>query len=85
MFYYAFSHKYSPIIRDVNNHRIGTVYRFTSKRDRDEWVSSTDYAETIDHKTARWYMLDYVASRECCAPSDLKLNTNELVRRYNMV
>ena len=83
MFYYAFQHTYGINMRDEKNHRIGYVLAFSSKRNRDKFVRDEIDAETIDAKTARWHMLDFVATREFCAPSDLELNTRELVRRYN--
>lgn len=83
MYYYAFQHNYGINTRDAKNHRIGYVLAFRSKRDRDKYVKDEIDAEAIDHKTARWHMLDLVAANEFCAPSDIELNTRELLSRYN--
>ena len=85
MFYYAFHHTFGVNMRDGNNHRIGYVLAFSSKRNRDKYVNDEIDAETIDHKTARWYMIDRVAAAESCAPSEVGYTTRELIEHYNAI
>ena len=77
MFFYAFQHTYS-----VNGNRVGYVYAFSSKRNRDKFVEEYTNAVTIRSKAARRHMRDYVAAREFCKPSDLEFDVTELVYRY---
>lgn len=85
MFYYAFQHTSGINMRDERNHRIGYVLAFSNKRNRDKYVNNEIDTETIDHKTARWYMIDRVAAAECCAPSDVAYSTRELIEHYNAI
>lgn len=85
MFYYAFHHTFGVNTRDSHYHRIGYVLAFSSKRNRDNYVIDEIDAEAIDHKTARWYMIDRVAAAEFCAPSDVDYNTRELIAHYNAI
>lgn len=85
MYHYAFHHTYGINMRDEHGRRIGYVLAFSSKRNRDKYVNDEIDAETIDHKTARWYMIDYVAAGEFCASSDIDYNMRELVEHYNAI
>ena len=83
MFFYAFSTLTASTCSTPNGNRIGYVYAFTSKRNRDKFVVKDASAEAINSKTARRHMLDYVAAHEFCKPSDLEFDMTELVYRYN--
>lgn len=62
--FYAFVHKYNPIIRDTQGNRIGHVAIFATKRTRDDFVSEFNKAEAISSKVARRCLIDELLA-EC--------------------
>lgn len=66
MHYYAFYNYYGNNTTDTAGNRIGTLYIFDTKRERDEWNDDEDYRdgnlhrEAISAKEARRMLVDYI-------------------------
>ena len=53
MAYYAISHTYGATTGDENGGHIGTVYRFRTAAQRDEWIKGgSDYLSQRDYREA---------------------------------
>lgn len=96
MHYYAFYNHYGNNTTDTAGNRIGTLYVFDTKRERDEWNDDEDYRdgnlhrEAISAKEARRMLVDYIygeapfrASSKFFCKADVEcLSTEELVKLY---
>lgn len=96
MHYYAFYNYYGNNTTDTAGNRIGTLYVFDTKRERDEWNDDEDYRdgnlhrEAISAKEARRMLVDYiygeapfrVSSKFFCKADVECLSTEELVKLY---
>lgn len=52
MHYYAFYNHYGNNTTDTDGNRIGTLYVFDTKRERDEWNDDEDYRDGNLHREA---------------------------------
>lgn len=91
-----FYNHYGNNTTDTAGNRIGTLYVFDTKRERDEWNDDEDYRdgnlhrEAISAKEARRMLVDYiygeapfrVSSKFFCKADVECLSTEELVKLY---